>query len=158
MSQLSRGKIPYGPCCPTIPTSGTTLAIYHTPSLRRTYKGLALEATPRRKTIRRYRIYKDSEENPVLKAQTHLWKAQVVTTAKMWRFLDTSLKWVQPDHAKPSSHLQKEPVHLYPGRPMVGPKWLCHCSLLRLHDTKSQSMVCACSLENNGNNRIKTDF
>lgn len=51
---------------PTFPTPGTTLAIYHTPSLRRRrYKGLALAATPRRKTIMRYRIYQESEETQV---------------------------------------------------------------------------------------------
>lgn len=155
-------KFPYGPCWPNFSNSRDHLSnISYTIPQRRRYKGPSLEATPRRKTRRRYRIYTGNQKKcPVLKAQTHLWKAQVVTTAKksLWRFLNTSRKWVEPNHTKPSSHLQKELVHPYPGRPTVGPKWLCRCSLLWLRDMKSQSMACACSLENSGNNKTKTDF
>lgn len=89
------GKSPMDLAGPTIPTLGTTLAIYHTPSLRRrTYKGLAWEATPRRKTIRRYRIYKESEE-------TQFWKHRLICERHRW--------WQQQrNHGGFSTHLSSE--------------------------------------------------
>ena len=72
---------------PTFPTLGTILAIYHTPSLRkRRYKGLALAATPRRKTITRYRIYQKSEE-------TQLWKPS-------FESINSSVKGTGGDNSK----------------------------------------------------------
>lgn len=142
---------------PTILTSGTTLAIYHTPSLRRTYRVCTWKQHQGERPWRSINL-QGLRRNPVLNWNSSV-KSTVVTAAK---------KTVGSRHislvsaARPCKAIispAKGTLHLYPGRPMGRVQNDCVIVLCYdFHDTKSQSMVCACSLESNGNNRIKTDF
>lgn len=80
-SLFLEGKFPHRPCWPSFSNSRGHFS--NIPSLTtRRYKGLALQATPRRKTIRRYRIHtRNQKKLTALKAQADLWEPQVVTRA-----------------------------------------------------------------------------
>ena len=79
-SLFPEGKFPHRPCWPSFSNSRGHFS--NISSLRRRrYKGLPLEATPRRKTIRRYRIHTRNQKHTALKAQADLWEPQVVTRA-----------------------------------------------------------------------------
>lgn len=147
---------------PAFPTPVATSAIYHfLEVISALHRGQQRSKTINQKSEHQTsEPHQTSEKASALKSQADLWDAQGGEnsyTAHTWAawFPNMFPKEAKPTHVKPSSHLQKELVHLYPGQRVVGPKWLCHCSQLWLHDTKSRSMAYVYWLENNGKKQNK---
>lgn len=154
---------------PAFPSPEATVAIYHL--LEEEIKVLPWRQYPRKKPINQKsephqisELYQQSEE--IYSFEITGWSmrhtgednSNTAGACTLWRLPSMPPKWAKPNRSKLPSHLQKELVRLYPGRQVVGPKWLCHCSQLWLRDMKSRSMVYACWLEHNGKTKQRLTF